>query len=63
MSVTGGQALTADGVFSGGGIKGLAFAGALAGAEEAGYGEWHQLAGTSAARSRRCARRRTTRPR
>jgi len=39
------KALTADGVFSGGGIKGLAFAGALAGAEEAGYGEWHQLAG------------------
>jgi NTE family protein len=39
---------TADGVFSGGGIKGLAFAGALAAAEEAGYGEWHELAGTSA---------------
>jgi NTE family protein len=43
----GGQ-LVADGVFSGGGIKGLAFAGALAGAEEAGYRDWHQLAGTSA---------------
>jgi NTE family protein len=41
-------ALTADGVFSGGGIKGLAFAGALAGAEEAGYGRWHEVAGTSA---------------
>jgi NTE family protein len=40
--------LTADGVFSGGGIKGLAFAGALAGAEEAGYRKWHELAGTSA---------------
>jgi NTE family protein len=39
---------TADGVFSGGGIKGLAFAGALAAAEEAGYGSWHELAGTSA---------------
>jgi NTE family protein len=38
----------ADGVFSGGGIKGLAFAGALAGAEEAGYRNWHALAGTSA---------------
>jgi NTE family protein len=40
--------LTADGVFSGGGIKGLAFAGALAAAEEVGYRHWHQLAGTSA---------------
>jgi NTE family protein len=38
----------ADGVFSGGGIKGLAFAGALQAAEEAGYDEWVQLAGTSA---------------
>jgi NTE family protein len=38
----------ADGVFSGGGIKGLAFAGALQAAEEAGYTEWVQLAGTSA---------------
>jgi NTE family protein len=37
-----------DGVFSGGGIKGLAFAGALAAAEEAGYTEWVDLAGTSA---------------
>src|SRR5712691_10928962 len=41
-------ALTADGVFSGGGIKGLAFGGALAAAEEAGYTHWHELAGTSA---------------
>src|SRR6266513_5002497 len=40
--------LTADGVFSGGGIKGLAFAGGLAAAEEAGYRRWHELAGTSA---------------
>jgi NTE family protein len=40
--------LSADGVFSGGGIKGLAFAGALAGAQEAGYGQWHKVAGTSA---------------
>jgi NTE family protein len=40
--------LTADGVFSGGGIKGLAFAGALAAAEEVGYRRWHELAGTSA---------------
>lgn len=39
---------TADAVFSGGGIKGLAFAGAIQAAEEAGYGEWEQLAGTSA---------------
>lgn len=40
--------MLADGVFSGGGIKGLAFAGALQAADEAGYTEWHQLAGTSA---------------
>jgi NTE family protein len=38
----------ADGVFSGGGIKGLAFAGALEVAEEKGYTDWVQLAGTSA---------------
>jgi NTE family protein len=38
----------ADGVFSGGGIKGLAFAGAVQAAAEAGYDEWVQLAGTSA---------------
>ena len=40
--------MRADGVFSGGGIKGLAFAGALEAAAEAGYDEWAQLAGTSA---------------
>ncbi len=39
---------SADGVFSGGGIKGLAFAGALAAAEAAGYTRWHEVAGTSA---------------
>lgn len=42
------EPLTADGVFSGGGIKGLAFAGALVGAAQAGYREWRELAGTSA---------------
>ena len=40
--------MQADGVFSGGGIKGLAFAGGLQAAAEAGYDEWVQLAGTSA---------------
>ena len=40
--------MRADGVFSGGGVKGLAFAGALQAAAEAGYDEWVQLAGTSA---------------
>jgi NTE family protein len=40
--------MRADGVFSGGGIKGLAFAGAIQAAAEAGYTEWHELAGTSA---------------
>jgi NTE family protein len=40
--------MRADGVFSGGGIKGLAFAGALQAAAEAGYDDWGQLAGTSA---------------
>jgi NTE family protein len=44
----GAKQLTADGVFSGGGIKGLAFAGALTATEEAGYRDWHELAGTSA---------------
>jgi NTE family protein len=39
---------TADGVFSGGGVKGIAFAGALTAASEAGWGDWHELAGTSA---------------
>jgi NTE family protein len=38
----------ADGVFSGGGVKGIAFAGAIAAAHEAGYTEWGRLAGTSA---------------
>jgi NTE family protein len=40
--------MEADGVFAGGGIKGLAFAGALEVAEERGYDKWAQLAGTSA---------------
>lgn len=40
--------MRADGVFSGGGIKGLTFAGAVQAAAEAGYDEWVQLAGTSA---------------
>jgi NTE family protein len=40
--------MQADGVFSGGGIKGLAFAGGLGAAAEAGYTEWMKLAGTSA---------------
>lgn len=40
--------MKADGVFSGGGIKGLAFAGGLQAAAEAGYDEWVRLAGTSA---------------
>jgi len=39
----------ADGVFEGGGVKGIAFAGALAVAErDAGVKEWVNLAGTSA---------------
>ena len=39
----------ADGVFEGGGVKGIAFAGALAAAErDAGVTEWVNLAGTSA---------------
>jgi NTE family protein len=37
----------ADGVFMGGGIKGLAFVGALQAAAEAGWDDWIQLAGTS----------------
>lgn len=40
--------MKADGVFSGGGVKGIAFAGAIAAAEEAGYERWERLAGTSA---------------
>jgi NTE family protein len=43
-----GSRVKADGVFSGGGVKGLAFAGAISGAAEAGYTEWGKLAGTSA---------------
>ena len=39
--------MRADGVFSGGGVKGLAFPGALQAAAEAGYDEWVRLAGTS----------------
>ena len=40
----------ADGVFEGGGVKGIAFAGAIASAEQdAGVREWVNLAGTSAA--------------
>src|SRR5215212_2042489 len=39
----------ADGVFEGGGVKGIAFAGAVAAAEEeAGVHEWVNVAGTSA---------------
>jgi predicted acylesterase/phospholipase RssA len=38
-----------DAVFEGGGVKGIAFAGAIAAAErEAGVQEWVNLAGTSA---------------
>lgn len=40
--------MKADGVFAGGGVKGLAFAGALRASAEAGYDEWSKLAGTSA---------------
>jgi predicted acylesterase/phospholipase RssA len=42
-----GRRVKADGVFSGGGVKGLAFAGAVQAAAEAGYTEWGKL-GTSA---------------
>ena len=38
----------ADGVFAGGGVKGIAFAGAIKGAQEFGYAKWRKLAGTSA---------------
>jgi NTE family protein len=38
----------ADGVFAGGGVKGIAFTGALQAAAEAGYDEWVNVAGTSA---------------
>jgi NTE family protein len=40
--------MQADGVFSGGGVKGSAFVGALQAAEEAGYDDWVRVAGTSA---------------
>jgi NTE family protein len=40
--------MKADGVFAGGGVKGLAFAGALEATAKAGYDEWGKLAGTSA---------------
>ena len=40
--------MEADGVFAGGGVKGLGFAGAIKAAEEVGYDEWRKLAGTSA---------------
>lgn len=40
--------MQADGVFSGGGIKGLAFAGGLQATADAGYTDWVHLAGTSA---------------
>jgi NTE family protein len=39
---------SADGVFEGGGVKGIAFVGALEAAEEAGITRWVNLAGTSA---------------
>jgi NTE family protein len=39
---------TADGVFEGGGVKGMAFVGALEAAEESGIGRWVNVAGTSA---------------
>jgi predicted acylesterase/phospholipase RssA len=38
----------ADAVFEGGGVKGIAFAGAVGAAQEAGVREWKNLAGTSA---------------
>jgi NTE family protein len=38
----------ADGVFEGGGVKGVALVGALAGFAECGYTEWKSVAGTSA---------------
>lgn len=47
-SVTDAGRVKADGVFAGGGVKGLAFAGALEATAEAGYDEWGRLAGTSA---------------
>lgn len=38
----------ADGVFAGGGVKGIAFAGAIEAAAESEYSKWRKLAGTSA---------------
>jgi NTE family protein len=38
----------ADAVFEGGGVKGVALAGAVAAAEEAGVSVWKNVAGTSA---------------
>lgn len=38
----------ADGVFEGGGIKGIGLAGALTVAEQKGYTNWRRVAGTSA---------------
>ena len=38
----------ADAVFEGGGVKGIALAGAVAAAEDAGIKEWKNVAGTSA---------------
>jgi NTE family protein len=43
-----GQIDSADGVFEGGGVKGLAFAGAIRAAEDAGIHRWVNVAGTSA---------------
>lgn len=40
--------MKADGVFSGGGVKGIAFSGAICAAEDAGYTQWVRVAGTSA---------------
>ena len=43
------EAARADGVFEGGGVKGIAFAGAIQAAEEqGGVREWVNVAGTSA---------------
>ncbi|HAU31286.1 MAG: Putative esterase of the alpha-beta hydrolase superfamily [Desulfotomaculum sp. 46_80] len=40
------MAINADGVFEGGGVKGIGLVGAVAGIEEAGY-EFENMAGTS----------------
>jgi hypothetical protein len=44
----------ADAVFEGGGVKGIAFAGAIRVAEAAGVREWKNLAGTSAGATAAC---------